>query len=136
MLNYAGALLIVNHSAYAGAFGARGADALILLFLDLYRIGYFIGQIFFSLWLVPLGYLLYKSGWYPKALGVLVAAVCVTDLAEPVVSFLLPSLGSDVTSLLILPGAVAEITLIFWLLLRGVNAAGRKAATPVGASGR
>jgi hypothetical protein len=47
-----------------------GSNALVLL-LDTQHYGYLIAQIFFGLWLVPLGYLAYKSGSFPRALGVL-----------------------------------------------------------------
>src|SRR5437868_7768863 len=53
------------------AFGTAGSHALVLLLLDTQHYGIFIAQIFFGLWLVPLGYLAYKSGLFPKALGVL-----------------------------------------------------------------
>src|SRR5438270_6330482 len=53
------------------AFGTADQHALVLLLLDTQHYGIFIAQIFFGLWLVPLGYLAYKSGLFPKALGVL-----------------------------------------------------------------
>jgi hypothetical protein len=65
-----GALLVSGESAYTTGFGAAGADALVLLLMDLYHYGFLIAQIFFGLWLIPLGYLPYTSGLFPRALGV------------------------------------------------------------------
>ena len=59
-----------GEGAYATGFGAAGADALVLLLMDLYHYGFLIAQIFFGLWLIPLGYLAYTSGLFPRALGV------------------------------------------------------------------
>lgn len=56
------ALLVATEPAYAGAFGAAGSDAMVLLLLDLQHNGYLVAQIFFGLWLFPLGLLAYRSG--------------------------------------------------------------------------
>lgn len=64
------AMLVATNESYVAAFGAAGANALVLLLLDMHHYGFFIAQIFFGLWLVPLGYLAYTSGMFPKALGV------------------------------------------------------------------
>jgi hypothetical protein len=71
-------LLVATDTSYATAFGVQGANALVLLLLDLHHWGFLIAQIFFGLWLLPLGYLVYKSGMFPKALGVtlIVGGVC------------------------------------------------------------
>ena len=61
-------LNLVNH---AGAVLAaqRGADELAVLFLDLHGVGYLIAQVFFGGWLIPLGYLVVRSGMVPRVLG-------------------------------------------------------------------
>ncbi len=64
------ALQVATGASYATAFGAAGANALVLLLLDIQHYGTLAAQVFFGLWLAPLGYLAYKSGLFPKALGV------------------------------------------------------------------
>ena len=61
-------LNLVNH---AGAVLAaqRGADELAVLFLDLHGVGYLIAQVFFGGWLIPLGYLVVRSGMVPRLFG-------------------------------------------------------------------
>ena len=65
-------LRVATDSSYAAALGTAGSNALVLLLLDTQHYGTLIAQVFFGLWLVPLGYLAYKSsGMFPKWLGVL-----------------------------------------------------------------
>jgi hypothetical protein len=59
------AVRVATDTSYAASFGAAGANALVLLLLDMHNHGYIIAQIFFGLWLVPLGYLAYTSGCSP-----------------------------------------------------------------------
>ncbi|NTU54972.1 MAG: DUF4386 domain-containing protein, partial [Anaerolineales bacterium] len=68
---------VATDSSYAAALGTRGANALVLILLDTQHFGILIASIFMGLWLVPLGYLAYKSGMFPKALGVALITVCV-----------------------------------------------------------
>ena len=71
-------LRVATGAVDLGALGAGGSSAMVLLLVDLQHYGLLTAQIFFGLWLAPLGYLAYRSGWFPKALGVvLVAAVTV-----------------------------------------------------------
>jgi Domain of unknown function (DUF4386) len=65
LLNHAGALLAATDPDYAAAFGGGPADALAMMFLDLHGHGYTIAQVFFGLWLLPLGYLIRQSGMSP-----------------------------------------------------------------------
>src|SRR5438876_5436919 len=65
-------LRVATDSSYATAFGTAGSNTLVLLLLDTQHYGTLIAQVFFGLWLLPLGYLAYKSsGMFPKRLGVL-----------------------------------------------------------------
>src|SRR5205823_2711583 len=63
-------LRIATGAVDLSALGVAVSNAMVLLLLDSQHYGILIAQIFFGLWLVPLGYLAYKSGMFPKALGV------------------------------------------------------------------
>jgi hypothetical protein len=54
---------------YAAGLSAESSSGLVLLLLDLHGHGYHVAQIFYGLWLLPLGYLVYRSGYFPRALG-------------------------------------------------------------------
>jgi len=62
---------MVNHLAALQAATSQD-DALAVLFLDLHVQGYLVAGTFFGLWLLPLGYLLFRSGYAPRAPGALV----------------------------------------------------------------
>jgi Domain of unknown function (DUF4386) len=67
------AVLLFSSADYLTAFTADQLQALVLLSLDLYEHGFLISHIFFGLWLFPMGYLIFKSGFLPRFLG------CSTD---------------------------------------------------------
>ncbi|MCD4844290.1 MAG: DUF4386 domain-containing protein [Methanosarcinales archaeon] len=81
-LNQFAVLLLLSGADYLIVFGANQLNALVMLFLNLHKYGYFIAQIFFGLWLLPLGYLIFKSGYFPKILGILVMIACFGHLLE------------------------------------------------------
>ena len=69
----------VATGAVSLAVGAGGTNALALLLVDTQPYGLLIDTVFQGLWLMPLGYLAYESGLFPKALGVLlVVGACAT----------------------------------------------------------
>ena len=107
------------------AFGAGGSNAIVLLLLDAHHYGLLIGQIFFGLWLAPLGVLAYRSGMFPKALGVVLIAACVSYLMDVLAAFLAPDLGKTIHGYLTILPAIAEPAMVLHLLVIGVKT-GRK----------
>ncbi|GHJ42734.1 hypothetical protein Cs7R123_00760 [Catellatospora sp. TT07R-123] len=95
--------------------------SLALLLLDLNLDGFLIAQIFFGLWLAPLGYLAYRSGMFPRALGVVLVVGCLGYLADTAVHFLAPGAGEAVSTALTAPAGIAEFWMVGYLLLRGVR---------------
>lgn len=114
---------VATESSYVAALGTAGSSALVLLLLDIQHYGFYIAQIFFGLWLVPLGYLAYKSGMFPKALGVLLIVGGACLLVEMLATFLVPDFGeAKINVFVTIPSAVAEILMIGYLLVIGVKA--------------
>ncbi|ONI89806.1 hypothetical protein ALI22I_14465 [Saccharothrix sp. ALI-22-I] len=128
LLNHFAALMIATDASFATSFGPDGSDALVLMFLDLHRNGYLIAQVFFGLWLLPLGYLVRDSGWFPRSLGVLLVVGCFGYLADLVAKFLLPDLAPTLSPFVLVPAVVAELWLIACLLRNSV----KKDALPSG----
>jgi len=117
MLNQFAALYLLGGGGHLTAFDAAQIDALALSFLDLHHAGYLIAQVFFGLWLLPLGYLIYRSGFIPKLIGVLLMVACFGYLTDVATFFLAPGFGVEVSQFTF----VGELLLMVWLLVWGVN---------------
>jgi len=115
------ALRVATGAVNLAAFGTAGSNALALLLVDTQHYGILIAQIFFGLWLVPLGYLAYRSGWFPKALGVALIVGGACYLVDTLAAFLVPDVGKAIHSYVTTPSAIAEISMVVYLLVIGVK---------------
>src|ERR1019366_7965821 len=115
-------LRVATGAVSATTLGVGGSNALVLLLLDAQHYGLLTAQIFFGLWLAPLGYLAYKSGWFPKALGVLLVVASGCYLVDMLAAFLAPGFDQKIHALIVIPCAVAEIWMVLYLLVVGVRA--------------
>jgi hypothetical protein len=120
---------MVNHLAALKAATSQD-DALAMLFLDLHATGYLVAGTFFGLWLLPLGYLLVSSGSAPRRLGVLVMVGAFGYVADLVTRVLFPTVGETLGPVLVLPSALAEVSLILWLLVKGLDVQPRADRVP------
>lgn len=77
--------------------------------------------IFWGLWLLPFGFLVVKSGFIPRILGVMLIVACFGYLAGCFTFLLFPHLGKTVFSFATIPSAIAEISIILWLLIKGAR---------------
>jgi hypothetical protein len=123
MFNLLAPLTILSGSDYLRAFQAGQLQALAMSSLYAYSNGIMIAQLFFGTWLLPLGYLLYKSRLVPRVLAVLIILDFFGVLIWFFQYFLLPDYG-----VLSYPGLavsfVAEFSLSLWLLIMGVKEQG------------
>jgi hypothetical protein len=115
-LNQFAVLRLLSGAGYLTVFTADQLRALVPLFLNLHSNGTNIAFIFWGLWLFPLGYLVFKSGFLPRILGVLLMIACFGYLIESFAIFL----GYEVNIGLF--ASLGEVLLILWLLIKGVNA--------------
>lgn len=116
------ALQVATNSSYVDAFGAAGSNALVLLLLDIQHYGTLSAQVFFGLWLAPLGYLAYKSGLFPKALGVTLVAATVYYLIHVITAFLVPDFHKQIQPFILIV-IIAEVWMLGYLLIVGVRTA-------------
>jgi Domain of unknown function (DUF4386) len=115
-------LRVATGAVNLAALGTGGSNALVLLLLDTQHYGILIAQIFFGLWLIPLGYLAYKSaGWFPKWLGILLVVGGVCYLVDLLALFLVPDFGQTIHTFIVIPSALAEISMVLYLLVIGVK---------------
>lgn len=112
---------VATNTSYAAALGAGGANALSLMLLDTQRYGGLAASVFMGLWLVPLGYLVYKSDMFPKALGVALITVCACYHAKLLTAFLAPDLWTAIQGYVSIPIWVFELWMVLYLLLIGVR---------------
>jgi hypothetical protein len=116
-------LRVATDPAYLAAFGQAGLNALVLMLLDMQHYGLLIAQIFFGLWLIPLGTLAYRSEMFPKALGIALVVGGVCYLVDLLAAFALPDVSRVIHGYVVIPCAIAEIWMVAYLLIFGVNTA-------------
>ncbi|MBI5031927.1 MAG: DUF4386 domain-containing protein [Chloroflexi bacterium] len=114
-------LRVATDSAYATAFGAAGSNALVLFLLDIQHYGTLSAQVFFGLWLAPLGYLAYKSDLFPKTLGVVLIGAAVCYLVDLLAAFLVPDFATQIHPFIVIVPAIAEVWMVLYLLVVGVK---------------
>lgn len=107
----------LNQLAVLRLVGEGGDAGLVGLFLELRQGGVFIAQIFWGLWLLPMGYLVFRSGYLPRVIGVFLAIAGFGYLADSFVYLFALDLGVTVSEFTFL----GEAMITFWLLIRGVN---------------
>jgi len=120
-LNQIAALHLLSDAKYLKVFAPDQLNTLAMIFLNLHEQGTFIAGIFWGLWLFPFGYLVIKSGFIPKVLGILLMIGCFAYLIDSSAALLIPQLKSAITNILMLPLAIGEISMILWLLVKGVK---------------
>jgi hypothetical protein len=116
-------LRVATGGVSAATLGIGGSNALVLLLLDAQHYGLLAAQIFFGLWLAPLGYLAYKSGWFPKALGIVLIVASISYLVDVLAAFLLPDLDKQIHAFTTIVPAIAEPWMVVYLLVIGLRAA-------------
>jgi Domain of unknown function (DUF4386) len=121
LLNHFAAVLILSGADILKGLQADHLQTLAMFFLTLHKNGYWIAQIFFGAWLFPLGYLVFKSGFLPRMLGIVLMISCVTWTTTALLYFLYVP-GFDAITYVSYPlGFIAEFGLTLWLLIMGAK---------------
>jgi len=119
-LNEIAALMLVRGADFLSAFDKHQLQSMAMFFLDLHRYGYIIGCIF-GFWLFPFGLLVFRSGFLPRILGVLLIAAGFGYLADCFTPLLLPTYANIVGRIASVPLTLGEPAIILWLLIRGAS---------------
>ena len=120
-LNYVAALLLSSGADTLKAFQADQLQALAMAFLYLQKNGYWVSNIFFGAWLFPLGYLVFKSGFLPRILGIVLMVSCITWTTTSLLYLLYVPGYTAITYISFPLGFIAEFGLTLWLLIKGVK---------------
>jgi hypothetical protein len=110
-------LLVLQGGSTLSAFTPQQVQDLSLLFLKLNAQAYDIYLVFFGLWCVLIGSLIFRSIFLPRILGVLLA---IDGLGWML--YLVPPLAQHLFPLIAVTAGLAEFPLLLWLLVVGVNA--------------
>ena len=128
------ALQVATDGSYLAAFGEAETHALVLLLSELEHYGVLAAQVFFGLWLAPLGYLALRSKLFPKALGIILIVATVSYLTSVVVAFLLPEVWEQIHRFLDIAPGIAEVWMVLYLLVVGVRSPRSALRPPVPAA--
>ncbi len=115
-------LTLISKADYLNVFSEGQIKAQVLLHLEYYNNGIEIASVFWGLWLLPFGYLVFKSGILPKLLGVFLMLGCIGDLINFSGGFLFAGYrGLGIASYVSLPATIGEIGICLWLLIAGAK---------------
>ena len=116
-LNNLAVLQLLSSADYLRVFTAEQLQVLAYFFVRLHSQGLNINMIFWGLWLFPLGVLVFKSGFLPKIIGILLMIACLGYVVQSIAAIL----GYNL-SVMFLTGW-GELMLGLWLLIKGVDVA-------------
>jgi hypothetical protein len=119
-INRVAALLIARGADYLMVLEPSQLNALMMFFLNLNEQGILIATIFWGLWLFPLGYLVYLSGYFPKIVGIVVILAGVGYTLEPFISLLLPAHAASIVPIL-LTLVMGELVFMVWIVVKGAK---------------
>ncbi len=119
-LSEIGALILLHSADYLSVFDKRQLETMAMLFLDLHRYGYVVGWIF-GLFHFHFGVLVFRSGFLPRILGVLLIAACFGYLVDSLTPLLLPGYANIVGRFASIPLTLGEPAIILWLLIMGAK---------------
>jgi uncharacterized protein DUF4386 len=119
-LNLFAALFLLGGAGYLKALEPRQLRALAYLPLKLHDYGFAISLVFFAFVCLILGYLLFRSGYFPKTLGVLMTVAGLSYLTNSFTLLLAPTYSAMVLPILVL-AFIGEMSFCLWLIVKGVN---------------
>jgi hypothetical protein len=112
-------LSLIDGDKYQKILTSDQLRARVMLLMDAYDDRVFVSEIFWGLWLLPFGYLVFKSGFLPKVLGVLLMLGCFSYLIDYFGRMLFPH--NTVPSFVMLPASLGEIGICLWLVIVGIR---------------
>ena len=119
-LNDAATLLLVRGADFLAVFDKPQREAMAMLFLRLHHHGVVVNEVFWGLWLLPFGLLVYKSRFLPRFLGVWLVLNCFAYLAQSVTGIMWPQY-EDVVGNYSFPLLLGELAIMLWLIIMGAK---------------
>jgi hypothetical protein len=117
-LNLLAALFFLGDAEYLKSFSHHQLNTLSYLSIKLHDFGFAVGLIFFAFVCLIEGYLIFKSGYLPKPLGIMMAIAGLCYVTNSFALILAPQFSNIA---LLLPCFIAELSLTLWFIFKGVN---------------
>jgi hypothetical protein len=114
-------LLLLSGSNYLKVFDASQLQALASLSLAQHEFGFGVGLIFFGVSCLVTAFLMYRSGYFPRTLGVLQALAGVSYLINSFALILFPAVADKMFPAIVLPAFIGELGTCVWLIVKGLN---------------
>jgi hypothetical protein len=113
-------LFLSGNADYLKAFEPHPLHALVKMSLKSHDYGFGIDLVFFGFACLIYGYLLFRSGYFPGTLGVLMALAGLSYLTNSFTLILAPTYAATILPILVL-ALIGELSLCLWLVVKGVN---------------
>lgn len=115
-------LTLIGEAAYLRGLDEAALQFQVMDHLHAYNSGIGLSQVFWGLWLLPFGYLVYRSGFLPKLLGILLMLGCLGYLIEFFGDLLFPGYHDTIISTIAgIPASIGEIGICLWLVIAGAK---------------
>jgi hypothetical protein len=120
-LNLLSALFATSNAPYLKAIDPAQLQAMAYMSIKLHGYGFSVGLIFFGCACLAYGYLICRSGYFPKILGVLLQIAGAAYLLNSFSLIIAPPVNDALVPYILLPPFIAELSLCLWLLFKGVS---------------
>ena len=117
------AFLMLGGATYLSAFNPDQLNALVQLFMDVNAFVIIIWGLIFGFHLLLLGYLVFKSGFWPKILGILLLLGSLGYLLQSYGHILAPQYDNILSKVVVILSIPGELAFTIWLLIKGVDTA-------------
>ncbi len=114
-------LVLLRGDQYLNAFTASQLQATSMIALKLQLTVFSIGMVFFGVQCISIGYLVARSTFLPRVLGILLGIGGTSYVIASFASFLIPSFGPHLIQFVLPVALIGEGSLTVWLLVKGVN---------------
>ena len=114
--------LLILKGEVLKALDTEQLQDLAFLFLKVHGYGISTVEIFWGLWLIPLGQLVYKSGFIPRVFGVLLIIAGIGYIIDSFTFMLFPGIRVFTRQPAFIFSAIGEVSMILWLLIKGTKA--------------
>jgi hypothetical protein len=122
LLNHYLPLILLEGGRNSRAFTPDQLQILVYTSISLHAVGFNLCLVFFACYDIAIGYLLFRSTFFPRTLGVLMAIAGLCYMTNSFANFLSPAFASRLFPYIQIPSGLGELALCLWLLLIGVNA--------------